>query len=352
MAIIVCTECGKEFSNKAPACPECGCPTAAIQTALATEWKEPVVVSQDRFPRDAVVKHLSCAKALEQTLYMYRRLFDILERKMQALGHRHKISHPGSVGYEFAFVWAILAPIFFVALLLCCQIFGNSAWDIVLILCIFPLFFGSEYLLVALGIAVISTIVITILICIIYAMCKKSAHNKEMAEYKQKVAADEARVARELKERQKLLDQQQIVQNEINKNERLLGKVYGLNVIYPAYRNMVAVTMIYEYFDSGRCDCLTGPHGAYDTYSYEEKMGKIIGKLDVIISKLDEIRNTQYMLYEAIQESISLAEQIGYQAESIAKSNKDIAENTKLIAYNTERTAFNTSVSAYVDTFY
>lgn len=30
MALITCTECGKEFSDKAPACPNCGCPIAAI----------------------------------------------------------------------------------------------------------------------------------------------------------------------------------------------------------------------------------------------------------------------------------------------------------------------------------
>ena len=30
MALIKCPECGKEFSNKAPACPNCGCPTKDI----------------------------------------------------------------------------------------------------------------------------------------------------------------------------------------------------------------------------------------------------------------------------------------------------------------------------------
>jgi DNA-directed RNA polymerase subunit RPC12/RpoP len=27
MAMITCSECGKEFSDKAPSCPNCGCPT-------------------------------------------------------------------------------------------------------------------------------------------------------------------------------------------------------------------------------------------------------------------------------------------------------------------------------------
>ena len=30
MSLIICTECGKEFSDKAPACPNCGCPTSEI----------------------------------------------------------------------------------------------------------------------------------------------------------------------------------------------------------------------------------------------------------------------------------------------------------------------------------
>lgn len=30
MALITCTECGKEFSDKAPSCPNCGCPTIEI----------------------------------------------------------------------------------------------------------------------------------------------------------------------------------------------------------------------------------------------------------------------------------------------------------------------------------
>jgi len=34
MALIICTECGKRFSDKAPACPECGCPTDVILKEL------------------------------------------------------------------------------------------------------------------------------------------------------------------------------------------------------------------------------------------------------------------------------------------------------------------------------
>ena len=36
MALIVCPECGKKFSDKAPACPECGCPTLIITESITT----------------------------------------------------------------------------------------------------------------------------------------------------------------------------------------------------------------------------------------------------------------------------------------------------------------------------
>lgn len=36
MALIVCTECGKKFSDKAICCPKCGCPTEIVSTASKT----------------------------------------------------------------------------------------------------------------------------------------------------------------------------------------------------------------------------------------------------------------------------------------------------------------------------
>ena len=37
MAMIVCTECKKSFSDKAPACPNCGCPTSEMQQKYETK---------------------------------------------------------------------------------------------------------------------------------------------------------------------------------------------------------------------------------------------------------------------------------------------------------------------------
>ncbi len=46
MALIKCTECGKTFSDKAPACPDCGCPTEIVLNASnSTEAKEKVKIA-------------------------------------------------------------------------------------------------------------------------------------------------------------------------------------------------------------------------------------------------------------------------------------------------------------------
>lgn len=40
MALIKCTECGKEFSDKAPACPNCACPTEEVRKEIARNESE------------------------------------------------------------------------------------------------------------------------------------------------------------------------------------------------------------------------------------------------------------------------------------------------------------------------
>lgn len=37
MALIICTECGREFSDKAEACPNCGCPTEYLKCEFQKE---------------------------------------------------------------------------------------------------------------------------------------------------------------------------------------------------------------------------------------------------------------------------------------------------------------------------
>ena len=64
--------------------------------------------------------------------------------------------------------------------------------------------------------------------------------------------------------------------------KQTLESLYGLNLIYPKYRNYTAIASFYEYFCSGRCKELTGHEGAYNIFEQEVRMGIIIDKLDAI----------------------------------------------------------------------
>lgn len=67
MALIVCPECGKRFSDKAPSCPECGCPTSAIvgEAAVGPAAREQLRTETSQKMLEAVRQTRSRAKAAE-----------------------------------------------------------------------------------------------------------------------------------------------------------------------------------------------------------------------------------------------------------------------------------------------
>lgn len=115
--------------------------------------------------------------------------------------------------------------------------------------------------------------------------------------------------------------------------ELALKKVYSIDIIYPKYRNFVAMSSIYEYFDSGRCTTLAE---AYNLYETEVRMNRIIEKLDIIISKLDEIKQNQYYMYNAIKSLQPKIERLTSSVKNCAEHLDRIEANTAVTAYTTE----------------
>ena len=50
MALIFCRECGKQYSDQAPACPNCGCPTNSVSLTNAT------LSNEEQAPTESKVK--------------------------------------------------------------------------------------------------------------------------------------------------------------------------------------------------------------------------------------------------------------------------------------------------------
>lgn len=91
------------------------------------------------------------------------------------------------------------------------------------------------------------------------------------------------------------------MEKPLEATEQLLEEYYSNDFIYPKYRNLPALTSIYEYLITGRCEGLTGPHGAYNLYEDELRKDTVISQLSVVIQNLEQIKQNQYMLYQQVK---------------------------------------------------
>ena len=131
----------------------------------------------------------------------------------------------------------------------------------------------------------------------------------------------------------------------------ILEKLYDLDVIFPKYRNMVVMSTILEYLESGRCSSLTGPDGAYNLYESELRQNRIIDKLDTVISQLEQVKENQFILYTEIKKANETVSYIALKASQITDSTKRIEANTAMAAYCAEITATYTTALAYLEAF-
>ena len=117
--------------------------------------------------------------------------------------------------------------------------------------------------------------------------------------------------------------------NTLQALEEALAAHYNSGLIFPKYRNMVAITTISEYLVSGRCYELEGPNGAYNLYEMELRQNIVINQLSSIITNLEQIRNNQYTLYQELVKANDTVEQV-------LSTVRGVEENTRLTAYFAE----------------
>lgn len=134
---------------------------------------------------------------------------------------------------------------------------------------------------------------------------------------------------------------------EIAVSKEMLEKLYGKGEIYPKYCTLPALTSIYEYFLTGRCTELTGPHGAYNLYEDEVRKDTVISQLSSVIENLEQIRNNQYMLYQQVKDINTNTSAIVSEVQKIRNNTMQIAQLTALNAYYAARNERNTRISMY-----
>lgn len=189
----------------------------------------------------------------------------------------------------------------------------------------------------------------------------KRNHKIEISEYNEKLFAYQFRHDEYRKSYEKFIEQKSLVEKQYRSdyefyeksvnifNERrtkaieeyqkshkalteALEDLYNEDIIFPKYRNLVAITAINEYLMSGRCDRLEGPDGAYNLYEMELRQNIVIGQLSCIVDNLEQIKNNQYSLYQELQKSNQIIDEIN---EEIKMTRNDI----KLLNYFAKVTA-------------
>ena len=178
---------------------------------------------------------------------------------------------------------------------------------------------------------------------------EKGRYPDKLEAYQSKVQATNAENAKRQAERAILQANIDAVERQSVSSRATLDRLYSANIVHPKYRNLSAVSSLYEYIDTGRCAQLEGSAGAYNLFENEVRLDHILLKLDDVIEKLDSIRQGQYQLYTAITEGSqrteslleSVAQEVKYVSASgqeTAKRLTDMAASEEIIAYNTERT--------------
>ncbi len=130
-----------------------------------------------------------------------------------------------------------------------------------------------------------------------------------------------------------------------NKTEETLEKLYDFNIIYPKYRDIVALSSINEYFDSGRCDSFTGPNGAYNMYENEVKQNLIISNLESICNNLESIKNNQFTLYEIMSNNLKYYRAINNEISNTSSQVIELANTTKRLE---DMQAINSGALAFI----
>lgn len=256
-------------------------------------------------------EYLGIVVDMEKNIYMQKKLIAKIQNRANQLGIAYPYEKPAKPT-----AGSIKWPILFFP---CVMIIGGL------------IFHTSQY-----GVASIivgSIMAITMIYGILSAQREKNAYDVKCSIYKGNVLADQDRINKELSIKRVIESELDLLRKQHENSKRNLKKIYDQDIIFPKYRNMVLVCSLYEYICSKRCyslEALEGHEGAYNIPEREIRLDHIIMQLDQVIARLDAIKENQYMLYSAIQET-------NQKAEEILKSTNCVIDRLQNLYISTEK---------------
>lgn len=247
-----------------------------------------------------IKEYLGMCKNLEQEIYLQNVMISNINRDISYLGRSKQLPtppdwHPDNYGVDLLIISVGVGG------------FIISAW----LMSVIGWLLGF---ICTLGMIVSALIILWGLYETIQS-AKLNEENKKATKYNEKVydsmvEKDKRRIASELRQKAFLEAEIRRIQSANQKTKATLTTLYKKNIIHPNYRGLVPICSLYGYFDTGVCTQLEGHEGAYNKYDTESRLDRIIVKLDQVIQRLDEIQETQWVLYDSIQESNRKASQL------------------------------------------
>lgn len=190
---------------------------------------------------------------------------------------------------------------------------------------------GAQEILLALGAVVMLGILVAFFV-----------GNAKM-EQKQRYSEDVVEMNGRKEQARTMLPQIQSFKNQLKESYKEcqlnLQKLYGLNVIVRKYRELIPCAMFLEYLSTGRTHSLEAVPGDIGAYNlYEDELYK-----KLIIDKLDQVLESQKLLYQELCIINENVEQLCSSVERMEKSVNHIRKNTEISAWCSMVTAVNTS---------
>lgn len=119
-----------------------------------------------------------------------------------------------------------------------------------------------------------------------------------------------------------------------DETKRILEKFYDKSIIYPKYRDIVAVSSFYDYLSSGVCDSLEGHEGCYNKFDLEVRLDTVISKLDDVLDNLDQIKKNQHTLY---LEMVECNERLSGLSQSLRELSTNVTGSVEEIKMQTAK---------------
>lgn len=166
----------------------------------------------------------------------------------------------------------------------------------------------------------------------------EKTYNINYQKYKQELENKKNQEIENKKHAEILTHELAILEKKQKETRKNLDELYKKNIVYPKYHNYVAICFILEYLEKMDTDSLPA---AYEEFELLSRLDKIITKLDMIISCLYKIKETQYLLYQELTNANVKIDSLLTSTKELTSSIDNFQNNLSYHQDKTERSLEN-----------